>query len=176
MPRGNSHAWKSQAARGRSARAACAAPTHGTDARSGEQRAHLSWGIKKAQRIWFKLNSKYGGDLSKVTDCARISIIFASAGALERAAKKVLERASTFKNRVAHPTDECYHDLMFTLPMSNGHVCEVQLHIAEMHEAKNNNRAFAGKEERLREELSLAADYADQWVKSAAGKFNTYYI
>ena len=46
---------------------------------------------------------------------------------LERAAKKVLKSgALTFKNRVAHPTDESYHDLMFTLKMPNGHVCEVQ--------------------------------------------------
>ena len=78
----------------------------------------------QACRIWFKLATKYGGDVSKVTDCARISLEFATAEGLERAAKFVLQSASTFKNRVANPTDEGYRDLMFTVPIE-GHVCEV---------------------------------------------------
>ena len=78
----------------------------------------------QAKRIWFKLHTKYGGDVSKVTDCARISLEFATAEGLERAAKFVLQSASTFKNRVANPTDEGYRDLMFTVLIEN-HVCEV---------------------------------------------------
>jgi hypothetical protein len=61
-----------------------------------------------------------------VTDCARISLEFATAEGLERAATFVLQRASTFKNRVANPTDEGYRDLMFTV-LIGGHVCEVKL-------------------------------------------------
>ena len=59
-----------------------------------------------------------------MTDCARISLEFATAEGLERAAKFVLQSASTFKNRVANPTDEGYRDLMFTVLIEN-HVCEV---------------------------------------------------
>ncbi len=59
-----------------------------------------------------------------MTDCARISLEFATAEGLERAATFVLQRASTFKNRVANPTDEGYRDLMFTVLIS-GHMCEV---------------------------------------------------
>ena len=83
----------------------------------------------QAKRIWFKLHTKYGGDVSKVTDCARISLEFATAEGLERAAKFVLQSASTFKNRVANPTDEGYRDLMFTVPIE-GHVCEVTKRLA----------------------------------------------
>ena len=79
----------------------------------------------QACRIWFKLSTKYGGDVSKVTDCARISLEFATAEGLERAATFVLQAASTFKNRVANPTDEGYRDLMFTV-LIGGHVCEVR--------------------------------------------------
>ena len=93
---------------------------------SGERDAGLSWGIKKALRIWYKLVHRYKGDVSCVTDCARISLEFKTAEGLLAAAKKLLERASTFKNRVANPTDEGYCDLMFTLPMSNGHICEAR--------------------------------------------------
>ena len=82
----------------------------------------------QAQRIWFKLATEYGGDVSKVTDCARISLEFATAEGLERAAAFVLQAASTFKNRVANPTDEGYRDLMFTV-LVGGHVCEVSGHI-----------------------------------------------
>ena len=78
----------------------------------------------QACRIWFKLHTKYGGDVSKVTDCARISLEFGTAEGLERAAKFVLQSASTFKNRLANPTDEGYRDLMFTV-LIEGHVCEV---------------------------------------------------
>ena len=59
-----------------------------------------------------------------MTDCARISLEFATAEGLERAAAFVLQAASTFKNRVAKPTDEGYRDLMFTV-LIGGHVCEV---------------------------------------------------
>ena len=83
----------------------------------------------QARRIWFKLHTKYGGDVSKVTDCARISLEFATAEGLERAAKFVLQSASTFKNRVANPTDEGHRDLMFTV-LIEGHVCEVTKHLA----------------------------------------------
>ena len=105
---------------------------------SGEHDAGLSWGIKKAVRIWYKRSTKYDGDLSCVTDCARISIVLTTPDGLYAAAKKLLERASTFKNRVANRTDEGYADLMFTLPMSNGHICEVQLHLAAMMSAKKD--------------------------------------
>ena len=85
----------------------------------------MACGPNQAKRIWFKLHTKYGGDVSKVTDCARISLEFATAEGLERAAKFVLQEASTFKNRVAYPTDEGYRDLMFTvLILSLIHISE----------------------------------------------------
>jgi hypothetical protein len=64
-----------------------------------------------------------------VTDCARISLEFATAQGLKRAAKFVLQSASTFENRVANPTDEGYRDLMFTV-LIEGHVCEVSERLA----------------------------------------------
>ena len=64
-----------------------------------------------------------------MTDCARISLEFATAEGLERAAKFVLQSASTFKNRVANPTDEGYRDLMCTV-LIEGHVCEVTKRLA----------------------------------------------
>ena len=108
---------------------------------SGERDAELSWDIKKAMRIWFKLVNEYEGDVSCVTDCARISLEVRTAVGMLAAAEKLLERATTFKNRIANPTDEGYGDMVFTLPMSNGHICEVRAgrrasHIARPHPAR----------------------------------------
>ena len=105
---------------------------------SGEEGVVLEWRIKKVRRIYYKLATKYKGDVSKVTDCAAISLVFASAEGLERAATWVRDRAVTFKNRLKHPTDEGYRDLMFTVEKADGHVCEVQLHLKEMMDAKKS--------------------------------------
>ena len=112
---------------------------------SGEEGVVLEWRIKKVRRIYFKLATKYKGDVSKVTDCAAISIVFTSAEGLERAAAWVCAHASTltFKNRLKHPTDEGYRDLMFTVGMTDGHVCEVQLHLKEMMDAKKSGAGHA---------------------------------
>ena len=91
---------------------------------SPERPPALAPTLNQACRIWFKLHTKYGMDVSKVTDCARISLEFATAEGLEKAAKFVLPEAASFKNRVAKPTLEGYRDLMFKVVIG-GHVCEV---------------------------------------------------
>ena len=68
---------------------------------------------------------EYGGDISRVTDCAQISLEFATSEGLERAARFVLASASTFKNHMANPTNEGYRDLVFTV-LIRDHVCEVR--------------------------------------------------
>jgi hypothetical protein len=112
---------------------------------SGEEGVVLEWRIKKVRRTYFKIATKYKGDVSKVTDCAAISIVFTSAEGLERAAAWVRAQASTltFKNRLKHPTDEGYRDLMFTVGMTDDHVCEVQLHLKEMMDAKKSGAGHA---------------------------------
>ena len=50
-----------------------------------------------------------------MTDCAQISLEFATSEGLERAARFVLASASTFKNHMANPTNEGYRDLTFTV-------------------------------------------------------------
>ena len=46
----------------------------------------------------------------------------------------------TFKNRVANPTDEGYRDLLFKVVIG-GHMCEVQLHLADMAAVKDKEAA-----------------------------------
>jgi len=76
-----------------------------------------------------------------VTDCARLSVVFKSASGLDLAARHVLDQTAvaTFKNRVAHPTPECYRDLLFTITLAEGHVCEVQMHLAQVTEARQGD-------------------------------------
>jgi len=102
-----------------------------------------AWSIKKPCRVWYNLTTKYGGDISRVTDCARISIELTSAEALEEAANFLLQGAKkvcSFKNRIANPTAEGYRDLLFTVLIAD-HVCEVQLHLVAMLKAKRHAQA-----------------------------------
>jgi len=105
---------------------------------SGEAGVGMSWSIKKPLRIWYKLLTKYDGDVSCVTDVARISLVFSDADALEAGAIAALREVSSFKNRFRQPTSEGYRDLMGTWTAPNGHVCEVQLHLADMMRAKHS--------------------------------------
>jgi len=96
----------------------------------------IAWSLKKPQRIWYKLHNKYNGNAAHVTDTARTSIIFASCSALEKAARFLLSQKPTgFKNRIATPTDENYRDILFNF-MIVDHICEVQLHMKQMANAK----------------------------------------
>ena len=84
----------------------------------------------QAKRIWFKLHTKYGGDVSKVTDCARISIELTSAEALEEAANFLLQgpkKVCSFKNRIANPTAEGYRDLLLNVLFDGQQMGEVQI-------------------------------------------------
>ncbi len=117
---------------------------------SGEPTADLQWSLKKPGRIRFKLLHKYNqdrsrahGEVEKVTDVARTSIIFSGLEPLARAARirNQHEAAVGYKNRIASPTDEKYHDMLFTVDMG-GHICEVQLHFHAMHDAKKIGHAL----------------------------------
>ena len=94
----------------------------------GDNLAHVSWGLKKPCRIWFKLNTKYDGRCSNVTDCARTSIVFSNAAAVGRAAALLLQHKSTvgYKNRFAVKTPEGYADMLFTIDI-DGYICELQI-------------------------------------------------
>ena len=103
----------------------------------GGHGAAMTWGLKKTRRIWYKVSSKYKGKFASVTDCARTSIVFDGLPALREATNHLLAHPLTvgYKNRIAHPTPELYSDMLFTVSI-DGYVCEIQLHVAVIFNAK----------------------------------------
>lgn len=110
---------------------------------SGEEGVELIWGLKLPIRLWDKLSSRYEGDLSRMTDCARLTAVFGSADGLEKAAGAVLEseECCSFRNRVAQPTSEGWRDLLFTIRCATGHLCELQMQIQQMRQALPQEQA-----------------------------------
>ena len=106
-------------------------------AATSEPDAEVTWGLKRPKRIRFKLYNKYKNKCERVTDCARTSITFRSMAALKQATQFLLEQPTTvgFKNRFASPTEEAYSDMLL-LSDVDGYICEVQLHLYAMAEAK----------------------------------------
>ena len=128
---------------GRCAGAHCA-PSRGSGpcrakcvTQGGGHGAAMTWGLKKTRRIWYKVSSKYKGKFASVTDCARTSIVFDGLPALREATNHLLAHPLTvgYKNRIAHPTPELYSDMLFTVSI-DGYVCEIQLHVAVIFNAK----------------------------------------
>jgi hypothetical protein len=135
----------------------------------------LSWGLKKLRRVKYKVSSKYENEIRKVTDMARTSIVFptlkglrlgldfllqhregvspaAAVGAADRPVEGV--RAVLMKNRFRDPASG-YCDVLVnvSVPLGGGkdgsHVCEVQLHMKTIYDAKKDGGHKAYKWFRL---------------------------
>jgi hypothetical protein len=90
--------------------------------------------LKGRERAMEKVNVEYKGDASRLTDLARSSVEYKK---LEDVYKGLEILKSKYeivqiKDRFAKPTSAGYRDILLTVRMSNGHVCEVQLHLEQI--------------------------------------------
>jgi hypothetical protein len=95
-------------------------------------------GLKGRERATQKIEADYGGDPSRLLDLSRASIEFEDVAGLRRAlgeleARGVIVRT---KDRFENPTAGGYRDVMLNVRMSNGHICELQLHLKQILEVK----------------------------------------
>lgn len=97
-------------------------------------------GLKGRARAMEKIKADYGGDVSKIIDVSRASIVLKSADDIKLAVKQVQERAKVFrmKDRFASPVDG-YRDVMFNLEMPNGHICELQVQLESIQQVKEGD-------------------------------------
>lgn len=88
-----------------------------------------------------KVNSKYGGDFSKLGDLVRGSIGFDSVDQLKDGIEKLkaagLKLATKPDNKFIKPTDAGYRDMNLNFEMPNGVVGELQLHLKPILNAKS---------------------------------------
>ncbi|TNE86687.1 MAG: hypothetical protein EP330_21095 [Deltaproteobacteria bacterium] len=100
--------------------------------------------IKGIERSNDKVDYKYGGDASRLTDIARGSIIFQDELEVRESFPKILdmfgglgwEQVGDVKDRFMDPASG-YRDMLMNVSI-DGHICELQLHVKKMDEAKHD--------------------------------------
>ncbi|WP_298442869.1 RelA/SpoT domain-containing protein [uncultured Ferrimonas sp.] len=96
--------------------------------------------VKSEQRAQAKLTADLGGDVSRLTDLARSSLVADDIDGVVRAYRQISKEVEVIrvKNRFATPKANGYRDmnLVVRLPYS-GHLAEVQIHLTEIAAIKN---------------------------------------
>lgn len=88
-------------------------------------------GLKGRARAAEKIAADYAGDASALVDISRSSIEYERMEDLREGLRLLSERVDVVrvKDRFSQPLSSGYRDMMLNVRMSNGHVCEVQLHL-----------------------------------------------
>ncbi|HVV87083.1 MAG TPA: hypothetical protein VHE35_28785 [Kofleriaceae bacterium] len=95
-------------------------------------------GLKGRPRAMEKIASDYGGDASRLLDISRASIEYDSMQKLKAGLALIQGRGIVVrsKDRFANATAAGYRDMMLNVRMSNGHICELQLHLKQILDVK----------------------------------------
>jgi hypothetical protein len=90
--------------------------------------------LKGRPRALEKVETEYKGDASRLTDLARSSVEYKKLDDVYKGLELLKSKYEivTIKDRFATPTKAGYRDILLTVRMSNGHVCEVQLHLEQV--------------------------------------------
>ena len=88
--------------------------------------------IKKEARVREKTKNDYNGDYSRVTDMFAASLIYPDEKSLLATFNKIKNRDDVIKirDRWHKPTVDGYRDIQLNILLSNGAICELQLHHA----------------------------------------------
>lgn len=136
--------------------------------------------IKSIERSAEKVVNDYDGDISRLGDIVRGSVVVKTADQA-RAVLSTFQQNATIthlKNRLDQPLESGYRDVNFRVKLSNGMSGEVQIHVSQVLKAKNTigHRLY----ERLRTALPGTAThskllnasrslYNKAWMLSLAG-------
>jgi hypothetical protein len=90
--------------------------------------------LKRRKRAREKIRNDYGGDASQLTDIARTSLVYDKLESVYDALEKVESQFEVvrIKDRFERPAPGGYRDILLNLKTSDGHVVEMQLHIADI--------------------------------------------
>lgn len=95
-------------------------------------------GIKRDESIEFKVKNETAGAYDQVIDTAAATVVFNDIEDLTKAFNKIKHdpRVYAARNRFDRPLPGGYRDVNIKIGLSNGHVGEIQLHLAKLREAK----------------------------------------
>ncbi len=90
--------------------------------------------LKGRERAMEKVTVEYKGDASRLTDLARSSVEYKKLEDVYKGLEMLKSKYEivNIKDRFSKPTSAGYRDILLTVRMSNGHVCEVQLHLEQI--------------------------------------------
>ena len=131
----------------------------------------LTQGLLKTQeRLLEKVDNEYEGDVSRVVDAVRCSIVADTEEQLVALAQALNDEniIVRFKNRFREPLWNGYRDGLYNVRVSD-HVCEVQLHLAALLRHKQESHVyyeffrsfFVGKLEACNERMKLLQKIVD---------------
>lgn len=94
--------------------------------------------VKGRDRAMEKISTDYEGEVGRVTDLARSTIVFGTPKKISEAKVRIEQRAQVVrvKDRFA-TSQQGYRDIMMNLRMPNGHIVEIQLHLKAILDVKN---------------------------------------
>ncbi|MFE1745865.1 DUF4157 domain-containing protein [Coleofasciculus sp. H7-2] len=124
--------------------------------------AKLPQALKGRERAMEKTMADYKGDVSKLVDIARGSIVYKSFADL-MGGLDICNRNLTLvreKNRFAQPTPAGYRDILLNVQLSNSHIAELQLHLTQILEVKSGAGHKIYEEVRKIEAAAQTADRA----------------
>lgn len=93
--------------------------------------------LKSRERAIEKINADYDGDVSRITDLARSSVIFETEYQVLQALDILQQdmKVIRIKNRFQNPVNG-YRDVLLNIRMPNQHIVEMQLHLRHILEVK----------------------------------------
>jgi len=99
-------------------------------------------GLKTRDKARSKIEQDYGYDVCSLLDMLRASIVFELGDQLREALSRMKADLGAAivreKDRCKSPPDTGYRDILLNIRLANGHIAELQLHVMEMQEAKEN--------------------------------------
>lgn len=101
--------------------------------------------VKTLERVHEK-KGEYGGRFDGILDLAAASVVYPTVAPAYEGARVLFEmmpgRVVRFRDRIKEPTKVGYADLVANVRLTNGHIVELQLHVAPMIEAKKAEQAL----------------------------------
>ena len=118
--------------------------------------------LKGFTRARAKIDSDYGGDASRIVDLARSSVFYDDVSDLMTGVQEVRDGWSVVreKDRFEAPVGG-YRDIMFNVDI-DGHICEIQLHLTKIIEAKAEGHGDYERVSELKRKLKSGEGLTDE--------------
>jgi len=113
--------------------------------------------VKNLYRIIEKAKQDYNGNITKVTDIIRGSLVFSNLRSLYRGLNYIKKHCVVckIKDRFANPSKVGYRDVQLVIELEPGIPAEIQLHLPEILQAKRKDTKLYSQRRKLESALKM---------------------